>query len=130
VTTPTAGLTALVYNLVIPQNADWPGVNFPIIGPDGSPYNLTGCTAKGDIRPSPGAAELYYEWSTSPTGSQGLITLSGSTLTIRVLATESAQWTFTQGVYDIRLVNPAAPVGLQVSRIAMGTVQVSQEVTY
>lgn len=122
-------LDTLVYDLLIPQGADWPGVNYPIIGPDNLPYDLTGCTAKGQIRPSPGSDELYYTWSTSPSAGDGLITLSGSTLTIRVLASESALWTFTSASYDILLTNPAAPVGLQVSRVAMGSVTVSKEVT-
>lgn len=126
-TTPT--LTTLVYNLIIPQNADWPGVNFPIVGPDGMPYDLSGCSARGQIRPSPGSDEMYYSWSTSPSAGQGLITLSGATLTIRVLASESVLWTFAQGAYDILLTNPAAPVGLKVSRVAMGAVTVSPEVT-
>jgi hypothetical protein len=116
---------------VIPQNADWPGVTFPVLGPDGSPYDLTGCSAKGEIRPSPGSAELYYTWSTSPTAGQGLITLDlvNHTLNIRVLATESVLWTFTQGSYDLLLTNPAAPTGLKVTRLVMGSVLVSQEVT-
>lgn len=127
-TAPT--LAVLVYNLIIPQAADWPGIDYPIIGPDGNPYDLTGCTAKAEIRPSPAANELYFTWSTSPTTGQGLITLSGSTLNIRVLATESFPWTFTSAAYDILLTNPAAPIGLQVSRVAMGSVTVSQEVTF
>jgi hypothetical protein len=62
---------------------------------------------------------------------QGLITLTvgTSTLNIRVLATESSLWTFTFGAYDILLTNPAAPTGLQESRVAMGTVTVSEAVT-
>lgn len=124
-------LDTLVYNLVIPQGADWPGVDFPIVGPDGLPYDLSGCTARGQIRPSPGSDELYYEWSTSPNAGDGLITLnvSSSILNIRVLASESAPWTFTNASYDVLLTNPAAPVGLQVSRVAMGSVTVSKEVT-
>lgn len=128
-TAPGSGLQTLVYNLVIPQGADWPGVAYPIVGPDNLPYDLTGCTAKGQIRPSPGSDELYYTWSTSPAAGDGLITLSGSTLTIRVLASESALWTFTSASYDILLTNAAAPVGLRVSRVAMGSVTVSKEVT-
>ena len=123
-------LSVLVYPIIITQGADWPGIDYPIIGPDGTPYDLTGCSAKAEIRPSPAADELYFTWSTSPTTGQGLITLSGSTLNIRVLSTESALWTFTAGAYDILITNPAAPVGLQVSRVAMGPVTVSQEVTF
>lgn len=124
-------LATLVYPLVIPQAVDWPGVNYPIVDADGTPYDLTGCSAKGEIRPFPGSDELYYTWSTSPTTGEGLITLTVemSTLNIRVLATESTSWTFTRGAYDIVITNSAAPVGLQVNRVAMGPVQVSLEVT-
>lgn len=125
----TACLAVLVYPIVIPQGADWPGIDYPILGPDGSPYDLTGCTAKAEIRPSQGSDELFFTWSTSPAAGDGLITLSGTTLNIRVLAGESLPWTFTTGAYDILLTNPAAPVGLRVSRVAMGPVTVSQEVT-
>jgi hypothetical protein len=124
-------LTTLLYPLIIPQGVDWPGVNFPIVGPDGNPYDLTGCSALGQIRPMPATTELYYTWSTSPSTGQGLITLDipDSILNIRVLASESSGWAFKEGVYDIVLTNPSAPVGLQVSRVAQGSVLVSQEVT-
>lgn len=126
-----ATLATLNYPLCIPQGADWPGINFPIVGPDGNPYDLTGCSAKAEIRPSAGSNELYFTWSTSPTTGQGLIALDvpSSMLNIRVLASESALWAFTEGVYDIVLTNSAAPVGMKVSRVAMGPVNVSQEVT-
>lgn len=127
--TSAPGLGVLVFNLAIPQGADWPGVNYPIIGPDGNPYDLTGCTARGQIRHAPGSDELYFTWSTSPGVGEGLITLTGTTLNIRVLATESAAWFFTRGAYDIELTNPAAPVGSRVSRVAMGSVTLSKEVT-
>lgn len=124
-------LTTQVYPLLIPQGADWPGINYTIVDGDGNPYDLTGCTALGQIRPLPGSAELYYTWSTSPSSGQGLITLDvpNSILNIRVLAVESELWTFTYGVYDILLFNSAAPVGLQVNRAAMGRVEVSLGVT-
>jgi hypothetical protein len=115
--------------LAIPQNADWPGINYPIIGPDGDPYDLTGCTARAQIRAHPSSDEIYFTWSTSPISGQGLITLTDTTLNIRVLATESSPWVFTRGSYDILLNNPAAPVGLRTSRVAMGSVTVSPEVT-
>lgn len=129
--TVTAPPGTLVFPLVIPQGADWPGVNFTIVDADSNPYDLTGCTALGQIRPLPASMELYYTWSSSPTSGQGLITLDveTGTLNIRVLAVESELWTFTYGVYDIVVTNPAAPVGEQVSRVAMGRVYVSQEVT-
>lgn len=122
-------LATLVYDLVIPQGVDWVGVDFPIVGPDGDPYDLTDCSAEGQIRPFPGSDQLYHTWSTSPTTGQSLITLSGTSLNIRVLAGESAPWLFLTGSYDVVLTNTAAPVGLQESRVAMGRVTVSQAVT-
>jgi hypothetical protein len=128
--TLTAPANTLFYPLTIPQGADWPGVDFPILGPAGQPYDLTGCTAKAQIRGDPDPFNpALYTWSTSPTAGEGLIVLSGTTLTIRVLAVESAPWEFTRGVYDILLTNTAAPVGQRVSRVVMGPVSVSKEVT-
>jgi hypothetical protein len=129
VTCSKSGLGVLVFNLDIPQGSDWPGINFPIIGPDGNPYDLTGCSAKAEIRHAPRSDELYFTWSTSPSAGEGLITLTGTTLNIRVLAAESDPWFFDRAVYDIELTNPAAPVGLRVSRVAMGSVTLSKEVT-
>src|ERR1700756_2316322 len=113
------GLSTLVFPLAIPQGADWPGVDFDIAAPDGTPYNLSGCSALGQIRPSPGSDQLYYTWSTSPTTGQGLITLNvqNSTLNIRVLASESSLWTFRDGPYDILTTTPAAPIGFQEWRV-------------
>lgn len=122
-------LPTLGYDLLIPQGVDWPGINYPIFGADGTVYNLSGCTARAEIRPFPDHDELYFAWSTTPTAGEGLITLADGVLNIRVLAAESAGWTFTDASYDIVLTNPAAPVGLQRSRVAMGAVTVSRRVT-
>jgi hypothetical protein len=130
-TAPTSTLTTLQYNLIIPQDSDWPGVAFPILNPDGTAANLSGCSALAKIRPFTGSDELYFTWSSSPITGQGLITLDvpSSTLTIRVLATESVLWAFDRGAYDIVLTNPAAPVGMKVTRVVMGTVKVSPQAT-
>lgn len=124
ITLPTLG-----FDLLIPQGVDWPGINYPIFGADGTVYDLTGCSARAEIRPFPGHPELYFAWSTTPTGNQGTITLDAGVLNIRVLADESAGWAFTAASYDIVLENLAAPVGLQTSRVAMGAVTVSRMVT-
>lgn len=128
---PTSTLTTLVYDLIIPKDSDWAGVSFPILNPDGSAANLTGCTALGEIRPFAGSDELYFTWSTSPATGQGLIILDvpSSTLTIRVLATESVLWTFNRGAYDLVLRNNAASIGMQVTRVVMGHVTVSPQAT-
>jgi hypothetical protein len=122
-------LPTLGYDLLVPQGVDWPGLNFPISGADGTPYDLSGCTARAEIRPYAGSDELYFAWSSTPTGNQGTITLTGDILNIRTLATETVGWTFTTASYDVILINPAAPLGLRVSRIVMGQVAVSVPVT-
>lgn len=122
-------LPTLGFDLLIPQGVDWPGINYPIYEADGSTYNLTGCSARAEIRPFPDHPELYFAWATTPTGNEGLITLTGGVLNLRVLATESAPWRFTTANYDVVLTNPAAPVGIQKSRVAMGSVTVSRMVT-
>jgi hypothetical protein len=129
--TAGAKLAVLEYDLEIPQAADWPGVAFPIFNPDGSLADLTGCSVAGAIRPLRGSDELYFTWSSSPTTGQGLITINtgSSTVTPRVLATESSAWTFSDAVYDIVLTNPTAPVGLRKTRVVMGAVTVSFQVT-
>jgi hypothetical protein len=93
--------------------------------------DLTGCSVAGAIRPLRGSDELYFTWSSSPTTGQGLITINtgSSTVTPRVLATESSAWTFSDAVYDIVLTNPTAPVGLRKTRVVMGAVTVSFQVT-
>jgi hypothetical protein len=122
-------LPTLGFDLIIPQSVDWPGYNFPISGADGTPYDLTGCSARGEIRPFAGSDELYYVWSTSPGPGQGLITLEDSVLNIRTLAVETDSWTWDTAFYDIVLINPGAPLGLQYSRIVMGAVERSPAVT-
>ena len=119
----------LAFDLVIPQAADWPGYNFPIFGADGTPYDLTGCSARGEIRPYAGSDELYFVWSTNPTSGQGLISLDDGVLNIRTLATETAGWRWAEAEYDLILTNPGAPLGLRTSRIVMGNIAVSRAVT-
>jgi hypothetical protein len=129
--TAGAKLTVLEYDLEIPQGADWPGVAFPIFNPDGSLADLTGCSAAGAIKPHAESDELYFTWSSAPTTGQGLITINtaASTVTPRVLAAESAPWRFRTAVYDIVLTNPTAPVGMRKTRVVMGAVNVSFQVT-
>jgi hypothetical protein len=122
-------VTAVHVDLCIEQGADWPGLAFPILDEEGQPYDLTGCSAKGQIRRRKDTDAVLFAWSSDPGEDEGLITLADSTLTIRVLASESDEWDWRSGVYDIELTNPSAPVGKQVWRIAQGNVIIDQEVT-
>lgn len=122
-------LPILVFDLLIPQGVDWPGYNFPITGADGAPYNVTGCSARGEIRPHPDSDELYFAWSTTPAPGEGLITLTAGVLNLRTLAAETAPWRWLSAAYDVVLFNPDAPVGLRESRVVMGAVEISRAVT-
>jgi len=124
---------AISVDLHIEQGADWPGLAFPIFDSVGAPYDLAGCTALGMIRQTPFTEPSLFTWSTSPTSGQGLITLSGNLLTVRVLGVESAAWglwTWSSSRYDINLTNPSAPVGQRTFRIADGAVYLDLEVTH
>lgn len=122
-------MSAVQVDLRIEQGADWPGLAFPILDEEGQPYDLTGCTARGQIRSARNVEPVLFAWSTDPGEDEGLITLSGNTLTIRVLGEESSRWAWRRGQYDIELTNPAAPVGKQRFRIAEGSVYLDLEVT-
>jgi hypothetical protein len=122
-------MAAVQVDLTIEQGSDWPGLAFPIFDSEGAPYDLTGCTARGQIRAAPDEDPELFTWSTSPATGDGLITLATNTLTIRVLGDESSAWSFRKARYDIYLTNPAAPVGQRTFRIADGAVYLDLEVT-
>lgn len=122
-------MTAVHVDLTIEQGSDWPGLAFPIFDAEGVPYDLTGCTARGQIRRVRDSTPALFSWDTSPAAGEGLITLANSLLTIRVLGAESSAWDWNTGRYDIFLTNPAAPVGQRTFRIADGAVYLDLEVT-
>jgi hypothetical protein len=122
-------MAAVKVDLTIEQGSDWPGLAFPIFDEENNPYDLTGCTARGQIRRLANSEPSLFTWSTSPAAGEGLITLSSNLLTVRILGFESALWAWNTGRYDIQLTNPAAPVGQRVFRIADGAVYLDLEVT-
>lgn len=122
-------MVAVKVDLTIEQGSDWPGLAFPIFDSEGAPYDLTGCTARGQIRRIQNSDPALFTWSTTPATGEGLIALAGNILTIRVLGSESTSWDWNTGRYDIYLTNPAAPVGQRVFRIADGAVYLDLEVT-
>lgn len=89
----------------------------------GDPVNLTGYTARMQIRPSVSRSEIIESFTTE----NGKITLGGSAGTIRLLltATQTAAITSRRGVYDLELI---ASNGV-VTRLLEGGVEISREVT-
>lgn len=88
----------------------------------GTPINLTGFTARMQIRKSVSAAATLADLTTS----NGGITLGGvaGTITLALTAAQTGAMT-SGGVYDLEIVNGAGFV----SRILQGAVLFSKEVT-
>jgi hypothetical protein len=84
------------------------------------PVNLTGYTAKMQVRATAASAEVIYELSTA----NGCITLSsGGVVQLDIESSDTS--TLRAGVYDLEL---SAPGG-QVYRLIEGKLTVSPEVT-
>lgn len=88
-----------------------------------TPVDLTGCTARMQVRAKIGASEVLLSLTTE----NGGIALGGTAGTIDLLIDDetTAAITWTSGVYDLEIVHP----GGQVRRLMYGSVVVSQEVT-
>ena len=81
---------------------------------DGSPVNLTGCTAAMQGRTSPDATTAVFNLTTE----NGGITLGGSAGTIAILLTSTQTALITEsGTYDLEIVFPSTTV----RRIIRGT---------
>lgn len=113
----------------MPIAAEWPWVVdkgatlsqvFTMKNPDGTLMNLTGYTAKSQVRTNPGAA-LVLEMSTS----NGRITLGGALGTITVLV-PAATMSFDADLYqyDLELTS-----GTGTTRVIQGSFEVRDEIT-
>lgn len=87
------------------------------------PVDLTGCTARMQIRSEVESPTVLLELSTT----NGRIVLGGpagtATMTIDAATTAATEW--DSGVWDLEITHP----GGEVSRMAEGTASVSPEVT-
>ncbi|WP_344580481.1 hypothetical protein [Nonomuraea roseoviolacea] len=111
---------AAVYRFTIDQGATFRRVLRWTSG--GEPLNLTGFSARMEIRTKTGG-ELLYRLDTSTGG----ITLGGveGTIQLHIPASASTAWAWRTGVYDLELIGPTGDV----VRLIQGGVQVSPEVT-
>lgn len=96
---------------------------WPISDPaTGTPLDISGWSARGQVRKWPGADTVLHEWSTTA----GNLTLGvDGYLTITVSPAESSAWDWSEGRYDIELTKPDGDV----IRVAAGPVMVSPEIT-
>lgn len=89
----------------------------------GAPYDLTGYSAKMQIRADHASAVVLFELSTV----NGRIVIDGptGTITLKFTAAETAAFTFTNAVYDLQLTPPAG----EPFRLMGGMIKVSPGVT-
>lgn len=113
-------MTALKYPMALNQG-ETSSLVFPILDEFGSPVTVTGWTGKAQIRAKPGGPAVLYEWSTAHSN----ITVTGTTVTLRVPAVDSAGWSWLCGFYDLILTDLSG----NVYRIAEGPVRIDPSTT-
>lgn len=93
------------------------------LNPDKTPIDLTGCTARMQVREEVESAAVLLELTTE----NGRIALGGTAGTMDLLidAGTTAAITWGGGVWDLEIVHP----GGEVTRLAQGSCCVSPEVT-
>ena len=109
------------YNLIIDQGAHFERL-MTITNPDGSEYDLTGYTARMQIRTEIDADDVMCELTTA----NGRIVLGGEEGTVRLIIESAVTETFDdEGVYDLELIDSDG----KVYRLLKGKVKVELEVT-
>lgn len=115
-------MSATTFDITIEQGATF---TLSLVWKDsaGTPINLTGWTARMQVRPSYGSDVVLLNLNSTSGG----ITLGGLAGTIEVVgsATATAAITGRKAVYDIELVAP----GGAVTRLLQGLATLSPEVT-
>jgi hypothetical protein len=108
-------MPALEYDLAIEQGSTFRR-SIPVLNDAGTPIDLTGWSARGQIRLTYRDAGAVYDLA---------LEVSGSNVEMTVPAADSSEWTWRHGVYDVELIDvDGAP-----TRLMQGNVTVSPEVT-
>lgn len=120
-------MSALVKDLYIDQGADWPGEAFGMVDALGNPKMLNpAMTGYGAIG---GRGGPIFTWSNNPVDdSVGLIVFQGPLFIPQVSAAQNELWTFHNAPYQLYLIDPAAPVNDQETRVAQGIVYLSRKI--
>jgi uncharacterized protein YfaP (DUF2135 family) len=96
-------------------------VAIPVYQPNGDDADLTGSTARGQIRSYAAAPVALYEWSATASN----LAFDGNEVALRVPAEDSSAWTFRTGAYDVELEDPDG----NVTRLVEGHVVIQPEIT-
>lgn len=120
------------YNITIEQGATY-DLNVQYVDSNSAPINLSGYSARMDIRPSVVSETIYLRLSSSLqvdgtgirfTGESGTLPLSSGSIYVYVSADNTSALSFDQAVYDLELTS-----GSVVTRVLQGNVKLSKEVT-
>lgn len=105
-------MSAPVQNITLYQCSS-EDIVFTWVDKDGNPVNLTGYSAKMQIRPSVGSSTIYKTLSTSPTEGEGLIVIDPLEGEFQIKLTDeiTAEFEWSYGVYDLFAIAPNAPEG-------------------
>ena len=108
-------MPALEYDLAIEQGSTFRR-SIPVLNDAGTPINLDGWTARGQIRITYRDPMPAYQLD---------LTCSGTNVELVVPAEDSSGWQWRHGVYDVELID----VDGVPTRLMQGNVTVSPEVT-
>jgi hypothetical protein len=89
-------------SITIPAGTTW-AYGWPIYDENNSLVDLTGWSARAQVRPNRwvGGLGVLHEWSSADPPAN--ITLTNSTVTIHVDADESSEWDWYVGAFQIKL---------------------------
>lgn len=95
--------------LEIPQGSTW-ALAIPLRDAEGEPLNLTGWSARAQVRANKWFRDLpvLHEWRT--TGVSPNATLSNSELVLTVTPAVSSAWAWYSGHYDVELTDPTGRI--------------------
>jgi hypothetical protein len=108
-------MPALEYDLNIEQGSVFRR-SIPVLNDAGAPIDLTGWSARGQIRLTYRDTGVAYELD---------LTAAGSTVELVIPAADSSEWQWRHGVYDVELLDADGTP----TRLMQGNVTVSPEVT-
>lgn len=105
-------------NLAIQQGDDRP-FTWDLTSAQGDPVDLTGYSARAQVRDMSNSSAILHEWSTE----NGRAQLANST--VALLVDDSDSWTWDHGRYDLRVADSNGNTEV----IARGTVVVTAGIT-
>jgi hypothetical protein len=114
-------MTAGIYNFTVDQGSVW-DLEIEYLDPDNVPINLTGFTAKMQLRREYNSTVADL---TLTTGGGGIV-ITGATGIVDVSATATQTGALSPGfyVYDLELIS-----GSNISRLIQGQITVAEQVT-